>query len=184
MVGATWRGEVTAWGSIHPDEGVPLDWWVAADDRWHDPAIETTVRQSLVDGTPVIETRVRVPQGDVVQRVYAVADHGGLTVIELENASPLPVAVALSRADVLTSRPVTGAPIEGITLPAGSIVVPIGHRATVRVALAHTSPHPGVLPSGLPTPLRVARGWSTQMERASRLVVPDSSADRLVARAV
>jgi hypothetical protein len=153
---------------------------VAADDRWHDPAVETGVRQSLIDGTPVIETRVRVPQGDVVQRVFAVADHGGLTVIELENASPLPVAVALSRADVLTTRPPAGTAIEGITLPAGSIVVPIGHHATVRVALAHVSPGPGALPAGLPTPLQVARGWSAQMGRASRLVVPDSSAERLV----
>ncbi len=181
VLGGSWRAEVTPWGSVIPGSGAPLDWWVAADDRWHDPAAEKTVRQVLIDGAPVVETRVRVPQGDVIQRVYAVADHGGLTVIELENDSPLPVAVAFSRSDVLTTRPPTDMPIEGITLPAGSIAVPIGHHATVQVALAHTSPRSGLLPTGLPTSLQVARGWLAQMERASRLVLPDSAvAERVV----
>ncbi len=182
VVGHSWRAEVTPWGALVPDAGSRLDWWVAADDRWHDPSAEQTVRQTLIDGTPVIETRVRVPQGDVVQRVYAVADHGGLTVVELENDSPLPVAVAFSRSDLLTTRPPTDVPIEGIDLPVGSIVVPIGHHATVQVALAHMSPRAGALPTGLPTPLQVARGWLSQMEQASRLVVPDESLSHRVVR--
>ena len=182
VLGTPWRASVTASGSIQPDDGAPLDWWVAADDRWHDPAAEATTRQAILDGTPVVETRVRVPQGDVIQRVYAVADFGGLTMIELENDSPLPVAVALSRADVLTSRPPTDMAIQGISLPSGCIVVPIGHHTTIRVALAHVDPCPGPLPPTIPpTPVQVSRGWLSQMEQASRLILPDRAlVDRVV----
>ena len=69
---------------------------MAADDRWYRPAGEATIRQTTVDGTPVVETRMRIPKGDAVQRVYAVPDHGGLTIIEIENDSPLPIAVAFT----------------------------------------------------------------------------------------
>ncbi len=41
----------------------------------------------------MVETKLRVPGGDAVHRVWAVADHGGLTVIEVENDSPMPIAV-------------------------------------------------------------------------------------------
>ncbi|MCU1377719.1 MAG: hypothetical protein JWN29_702 [Acidimicrobiales bacterium] len=74
-----------------------LDWWVGADDRWHLPPTEVAVRQRLVGDAPVVETAMRVPSGDVVQRVYAVrlgADE--LVVVEFENESPIPVALALA----------------------------------------------------------------------------------------
>ena len=64
-----------------------LNWFVAADDRWHVPAVEPTVRQQRLAGTPVTETRVRVPHGDVVHTVYSCADAGGVTVIEVVNES-------------------------------------------------------------------------------------------------
>ena len=48
-----------------------LDWWIGAEDRWHVPAREAAVRQALVGNSPVVETRVRVPSGDAVHRVYA-----------------------------------------------------------------------------------------------------------------
>jgi hypothetical protein len=75
-----------------------LDWWIGADDRWHVPAREPAVRQRLVDAAPVVETAMRVPGGDMVQRVWAANDSaaGEVVVVELENASRLPVAVALS----------------------------------------------------------------------------------------
>jgi hypothetical protein len=71
-----------------------LDWWIGADDRWHRPAREPTLRQTLVDGVPVVRSAIRVPGGDAVQHVYAV---GGpdLVVIDVENASPAPFVLAL-----------------------------------------------------------------------------------------
>jgi hypothetical protein len=90
------RGLVTPWF-----DGWSLDWWIGADDRWHVPSREVSVRQSLVDATPVVETRLRIPGGDAVQRVYGVrrsSQEGGgeLVVVEVENASKLPVALALA----------------------------------------------------------------------------------------
>lgn len=75
-----------------------LEWWIGAEDRWHDPAREPSVRQRLVGGTPVVETRVRVPSGDAVQRTYGARDLTGapVVVVELENDSKVPFAVALA----------------------------------------------------------------------------------------
>ena len=83
VTGRPWRASITEWGAIQPwDDGPTLDWFVAADDRWHVVAEETSVRQRRIEGTPVVETRVRVPSGDVVQRIFTVADAGGLTIVE------------------------------------------------------------------------------------------------------
>ena len=176
------RWTLTAWGSIvewGPD-AVPLDWFVAADDRWHVPAQEPTVRQRRLEGTPVVETRVRIPDGDVVQRVWAVPERGGLVVVEFENESPLPVAVAVSGPPVVTERPPAQVPIQGIELPESAIVLPVGHHATVRVLLMS---EPGDAPSGpsergvpvVPPPLASVRGWTRVTEHASRLVLPDET---------
>lgn len=90
------RGLVTPWF-----DGWSLDWWIGADDRWHFPSREAAVRQRLVDDTPVLETVMRVPGGDAVQRVYAVqgsssSDNSELVIVEIENQSPIPFAVAFS----------------------------------------------------------------------------------------
>jgi hypothetical protein len=132
------------------------------------------VRQRRVDGTPVVETRLRIPDGDAVMRSWAVADHGGLTVVEVENESPLPFAVAVSGAPVLTERPPASVPIQGIELPDDAIVLPVGHRSSVRLAIANDSRRvpSGRLPSVAPA-MAVARGWLTVVHRASRLVLPD-----------
>ena len=92
-IGSGWRGHVTGWGALDPSDGSGrCDWWIGADDRWYVPAEEPSLRQRHVAGTPVVETSMRVPSGDAVQRVYAVADQGGLTIFEVENCSPLPFA--------------------------------------------------------------------------------------------
>ena len=86
------RGLVTPWF-----DGWSLDWWIGADDRWHVPSREVAVRQRLVDDAPVVETAMRVPGGDAVQRVYGVTTaEGDLVVVEIENRSSLPFAVALA----------------------------------------------------------------------------------------
>ena len=179
VVGRAWRADVTGGGGVVPWDGTtPLTWHVAADDRWHDPEVDTGVRQHRIDGTAVFETRVRIPGGDAVQRVWSVADHGGSTVMEVTNDSSLPIAVAVNRADVATTRPPTGVPIEGIDLPAGSVVLPVGHRTTVRLALPHETSERAreATTRGLATLASsdaVARGWTTRTDAASRLDLPD-----------
>jgi hypothetical protein len=180
MVGATGspcRALVTPWGDVTPlraADDTPLSWFVAADDRWHRPAAESTVRQRRIDGTPVVETRLRIPDGDAVQRVWSVPDHGGLTVVEVENESPLAFAVAFAGPRVLTERPPAEVSIEGIDLPDGAIVLPVGHRSSVRVAVPHDPDRFATwsLPPLAP-PQAVVRGWLTVVHRASRLVLPD-----------
>ena len=49
-----------------------VDWWIGAEDRWHHPSTETAVRQHDDGDGVVVETSMRVPGGDVVQRAYAV----------------------------------------------------------------------------------------------------------------
>lgn len=75
-----------------------LDWWIGAEDRWHLPAEEVAVRQRLLSNAPVVETRLRVPSGDAVHRAYAARTLGGhdVLVVEVENASKVPFAVALA----------------------------------------------------------------------------------------
>ena len=89
------RGLVTPWY-----DSWSLDWWIGADDRWHLPSREVGVRQRLIGASPVVETAMSIPSGDAVQRVYAVqrssSDGGGeLVVVEFENLSKVPVALAL-----------------------------------------------------------------------------------------
>lgn len=74
-----------------------VSWWIGAEDRWHRPSLEPSTRDRLVDGTPVVESSVRIPSGDAVGRV-TVARVDGVprpsVVIDVENASPIPVAFA------------------------------------------------------------------------------------------
>ncbi len=80
-----------------PDARWVLDWWIGADDRWHLPAREPTVRQRLRGCGPVTETAVRVPSGDVIQTVHAaLVDGRTVAVVEVENQSPVPVALAIA----------------------------------------------------------------------------------------
>ena len=176
VTGQSWRSYVAPWGDATvcgAGEAVDVRWFVAAEDRWHVPSVEPAVRQRRLEGTPVVETRLRIPDGDAVLRTWAVADHGGLTVIEVENESPLPFAVAFSGGRILTERAPTAVPIQGIELPEDAIVLPVGHRASVRVAVANEPTLAGNrLPSVAPA-LAVARGWLAVVHRASRLVLPD-----------
>jgi hypothetical protein len=179
---------VSPWGSIREwdagrEHGRSLDWFIAADDRWHVPAQESAVRQRLIEGTPVIETRVRIPGGDAVQRTYAVADHGGLTIIQVDNESPSPVAIAFAGLPLLSVRPPADMPLEGIDLPDDAVAFPIGHRSTLTVAIATDRPRRGALPADVPTFDQVVRGWTAVAERASRLSLPIRSVSEEVVRA-
>ncbi len=107
-----------------------VDWWVGADDRWHLPSRSAGVRQRLVDDSPIVETTMRVPGGEVVHRTWAVAagdgvPAGGGVVIELRNASTVPVAVAFA---IRPFGPVGRTSVGSIDLD-GTVVTVDGHPA-------------------------------------------------------
>ncbi len=112
------------------DAGWQIEWGVGGEDRWRLAHDERAVRQTRIDDTPVSETWLRVPGGDVIQRVAAISDGSGRAlVIEFENASPTAVVVALA---ARVAGRVKGS-AEGITIdesawmrgerPAGGVVV-------------------------------------------------------------
>lgn len=49
-----------------------LDWAIGAEDRWHVPTADPTVRQRLVANATVVETLCKVPSGDAIARTYTV----------------------------------------------------------------------------------------------------------------
>lgn len=95
-----WTAAVDGRGAVSPTPGwFTLDWAVGADDRWYVPAREAGVEQVRVDHAPVVETRLRVPGGHVVHRAYGVrgprfAGDDEWIVVEVENATSVPVAIA------------------------------------------------------------------------------------------
>ena len=127
---------------------------------------------------PVVETVVRVPGGDAVQRVYAVAEHGGLVVVEVANESSEPFALALLPEGPVvlgSSRPASTVPVEGVTLPAGAQVWPVAHRTSLRVVLPLSGSRAVLSPGSLPDADAVVRGWLAQSERILRVEVPDDA---------
>ena len=179
-----WNAIVNERGSIRLNDGSPvLDWHIAADDRWHDPSIEPSVRQTRRAGVPVVETRLRIPGGDAIQRVYAVADAGGLVVIEITNESTLPIAVAFTRPDVISSRTPSPRGAQGIELPTGSVVFPVAHGSTLRVALrAPGNVVANVDVDRLPSFEQLQKGWLKAVEQAGYVIVPEGAVAPLVAR--
>ena len=98
VLGGTRDATVDGTGVVSPRaSGWELDWWIGGEDRWHVPAREAAVRQQLVDGMPVVQTSMRVPGGDAVQRVYGApaGDVGEVAVVEITNDSPAPFVAAL-----------------------------------------------------------------------------------------
>ena len=185
--GGAWLGGVNAWGDVFVDGQERLRWFVAADDRWYRPSRETTVRQREVSGVPVIETRIKVPGGDAVQRVYGVADFGGVIVVEVFNDSSLPFAVAFDRGDIVAMREPSPTGVQGIDLPAGSVVFPVGHHATMRVAILISDIERGLERKisaqeleSLPSFEQVERGWLAALRVASRVDVPEASWENIL----
>src|SRR5262245_31897626 len=54
-VGSAASAAIDAAGTLSP-AGWSLDWWIGAEDRWHLPASEPSVRQTLLGGSPITET--------------------------------------------------------------------------------------------------------------------------------
>lgn len=177
ILGNPWRATVTPWGDVLPWDGSePLTWAIAAEDRWHFPDRESSVRQTLVSGVPVWETRVRVPNGDLVQHVWSASSGTGTSalLVEFTNDSPLPVAIALGRADVVTQRSVHRLdegerpwPSEDRGIDRPPVVVPLGHRTRTRIAIGQNASVAQNEIDSFPDWESVARGWMSIVDRAS-----------------
>jgi len=129
------------------DGGWRLEWGVGCDDRWRIAHEERAVRQDRVDDTPVSETWLRVPGGDVIQRVAASNDGSGRAlVIEFENVSPAAVVVALAgRVAGSVSVSADGVMINGSnwlrgSRPAGGVVAVEGDPWPAIVAAPDADP--------------------------------------------
>lgn len=183
ILGQRWRADVTPWGEVRLRDGSrPISWAIAADDRWHFPEQESTVRHKLVSGTPVSETRVRVPGGDVVQRVWAASLRDGVSAILMEftNDSPMPLAISLSSQNIVTPRSfhrLEGSerpwPSEDRGIDRPPFVVPLGHRARMRVALPQSGTVAEDEVESFPDWEAVVRGWTSVTDAGSRIDAPD-----------
>jgi hypothetical protein len=197
------RGRVGAAGEVTlAGRRWRLDWWIGAEDRWRVPSQEATVRQALVSGSPVVETRVRIPAGDAVHHAYATRGPSGqdAVVVEVRNDSAVPVAVALAVAPHDpdgrvanvelrdTCLLVDGAPVMWLSRAPGRVALapddasgapvvamllfPVAHRTSLRVALALGAAEP-VDPAALPAAQHVAAGWAALGRQGARVEVPD-----------
>ena len=124
---------------------------------------------------------MRVTGGDVRQRVYAIVDPEGLAIVEVENDSPQPVAVAFS---MRGTRPFGRLALarrrqsrSRTALPADAVVFPIAHQAVVRVAVPLLE-RTAAWPARVPTAAQVSAGWRQLAERGERLEAPGGLAGR------
>ncbi|MCY4162964.1 MAG: hypothetical protein OXE93_01915 [bacterium] len=93
VLGATGCGEVDERGGLTAARaGWKLDWWVRSAERWHKASTEAGVRQVQHETGAVVETRMRVLNGDAAHRVWAVAA-GGSAASAAAPASALRAAV-------------------------------------------------------------------------------------------
>ena len=151
----------------------PFAWQVAASDRWHDPRSAASIRQRTIDGTPVVETKLAVPGGDIVSRAYAVADQGGALVCEFENRSPAAVVVAVPMRHASTSASGAGTAPQGVEMGVDARAYPLAHSSTVRFAWPVSRPRWGrtrrLDVASLASADAVVRGWVNASEKASRV---------------
>ena len=148
-------------------------WQVAASDRWHDPRSAASIRQRTIDGTPVVETKLAVPGGDIVSRAYAVADQGGALVCEFENRSSAAVVVAVPMRHASTSASGAGTAPQGVEMGGDARAFPLAHSSTVRFAWPLSRPRWGrtrrLDVASLASADAVVRGWVNASEKASRV---------------
>jgi hypothetical protein len=151
-------------GGLRLAGGARFEWWIGADDRWRFPSREVASRQRLVDGLPVAETAVRVPSGDAVQRVWVVAGPVPVAVVEIENASPVPFAVAFVTQGAVAlglARPV-GASAHGATLDDVRRTVTSG-QAVLAGAGPGAAAGAGLASSGGPVPVAGVGGATARL---------------------
>lgn len=173
MLGSGLQAAVDRAGTVTTPSGDSIGWWVGAEDRWHVPAAAPSLRQRLVNNAPVVATTIRVPGGDIEHRAYAATVAGRAAVVcEIENQTPTPVAVGFPTTAARTALRFSAEPrSEFVGPPLSLFVVPLAHRAVVRMAMALDGDPPD--PAAAPDAAAVARGWNIVAATGARLVVPD-----------
>lgn len=174
VAGMPWWGEVSPNGTIAvSDDGRTLGFHVAAEDRWHHGANEAGVRQMRREGVPVVETRMRVPSGDIVQTTFATAHRGGMIVVDFYNDSALPVAIGIDRGDVLVESSAAVGSVAGADLGPDAFSISLGHHTNTRIALVATDAVPDdTWFEGVPAADAVISGWRSIVDRAGRMELP------------
>jgi hypothetical protein len=90
--------DVDANGVVYPRRRpVSVEIWFGTGDRWVRGATDAGVRQMRVAGLPIVETRQRVGEGDVVQTAWAdeSGDGQGRVVVGLQNGTDVALVVAV-----------------------------------------------------------------------------------------
>ena len=170
-----------------------LEWWIAAEDKLHTPSTVPSVRQARLGAGPVIQTSLRVPGGDIIQRTWAIKQAVGTAVaIEFENTTATPVGLTLAvRPFDLAGSPSQPTVILGsdrlevgdVTLWLSSeardtvpelngIIVPLPHKAVVRVLLV-TADVNWSSDRPLPSAAEAQKGWDALVTGGSRVVLPE-----------
>jgi hypothetical protein len=175
---------VDEFGYLHVG-GWRVEWWVGGDDQWHAPAASPSRRQRVVDNTPVVETVIRVPGGDVAWRVAAAASaEGGSVAIEFQNSGTLPVALGIAVVAPADGEAAKTRPAVRFTAPARSVaaeggiellVHPVSHGSTWRCSIG---PNP---PDVLPPIDAIVRGWQALTRQGASIATGDDAADDALA---
>ncbi len=182
-----WRAELT-W-AVHTTDG-----WCRVGDPG--AAAERVSRA----GAAIVETRLAVPSGRIVHRAFAVAAPAGGTavVVEIENASAIPVAVAFGARGKRLEGSATTLTLDGelfahLDRPAAPgalgapddcpVVVPVLHRGAVRVLLL--SPGAPAWSGGVPPSAdHVESGWRRHLASGMRVRTDDGVVDAVWEAAV
>jgi hypothetical protein len=179
--------EVDAGGTVHYG-ALRVGWHVRSGNDWLVPGGDSKTRQSRPHPAPVVHTAFRIPNGDAVERVYAVGDgDGSVVVIEVENDSPEAIAIGfvLEAPDAVTVD-LDGARVGGTLVlfparragavePEHGLVFPVPHRTKVRVALSRSP----VDAAALADADAVARAWDRMLDRGLRTELPEDLQDRV-----
>jgi hypothetical protein len=159
-----------------------LGWRVRSANDWLAPGRDVPVRQSRPNPAPIVHSAVRVPGGDVVERVYAVGDGDrAAVVVEIENDSPQAIAVGfVVEHPGLVTIDDDGVRVDGAVVLAFArrpgaiedgelIVFPVAHRTRVRVALARDR----VDVRAYADAETVERAWARVLDRGLRTELPE-----------
>ncbi|NNF55857.1 MAG: hypothetical protein HKN03_15625 [Acidimicrobiales bacterium] len=168
-----------------------LDWWILGADRWYTPSSEAAVRQQRLGSGPIVQTALRVSDGDVVHRTWAVhhGDRPGV-VVEIENTTKAPVALALAirpfDLDGRIGQPVVHLGEDHIqvgdtslqfslevrdTMPDhNAIVIPVPHSVTARILISGKEAGDQ---RQIPDLATAVRAWDSLITSKSRVALPD-----------
>lgn len=168
------RGAVSP-AATDADPGKQLEWWVGDVESWHRPT-RTITRQQLVRQAPVVESRVKVAGGDVIVQVGVAGPAGGGpagVLSELENQTPVPIAVAV------VAGPHQGATWDGTNLRMGELTVVLERAPAQLLHAPDRSSLAGLLGSPNDSEVEAPRPGTDLAEGWTALVIPVAHTRRI-----